>query len=122
MINKNNVYAVIGASKNSEKYGYKVFKDLKEARHKVFPINLKEKEILGVKIYKDIYGVKAKIDVVIFVVPPDVTRKILKDVKKLQIKNVWLQPGSESQEAIEYCVKNNIKCSHDACIMINRTV
>ncbi len=122
MISKKNIYAVVGASKNSDKYGYKVFKDLKEAGYRVFPVNLKEKEILGVKVYRDISKIKSRIDVVIFVVPPNITRIILKEIKKLHIKNVWLQPGSESQEAIEFCMKNNIKCSYNACIMINRII
>jgi predicted CoA-binding protein len=30
MINKDFLYAVVGASNNEEKYGYKVFKDLLE--------------------------------------------------------------------------------------------
>lgn len=46
MIDKNFIYAVVGASNNEEKYGYKVFKDLLDAGYKVLPINPSEKEIL----------------------------------------------------------------------------
>ena len=43
-------YAIIGASNNKEKYGYKVLKDLKEKKIDVVPINQHEKEILGLKV------------------------------------------------------------------------
>ena len=30
-LNKRNIFAVVGASRNPKKYGYQVYKDLKEA-------------------------------------------------------------------------------------------
>ncbi|MFA7298246.1 MAG: CoA-binding protein [Candidatus Absconditabacterales bacterium] len=120
MINKNFLYAVVGASNNEEKYGYKVFKDLLNSGYKVLPINPTEKEILGEKVYPTLSDVKQKIDVVIFVTQPIVTEKVLEQVKTLEIKNVWLQPGAQSDAAIEFCKKNMIECIHDACIMIQR--
>jgi hypothetical protein len=118
MLDKNDVYVVIGASSKKQKYGYKVLKDLKENNFKVIPVNLKEKEILGLKVYKNILDMERKIDVVIFVVPPLITEKILPNIKKLKISKVWMQPGSESQKAINYCRKNKINCVYNTCIMI----
>lgn len=106
MINKNFLYAVIGASNDTQKYGYKVFKDLIDAGYKAVPINPTQQEILGEKVYPTLSDVKEKIDVVIFVTQPSVTEKVLEDVKKLGIKNVWLQPGAQSNAAITFC-KNN---------------
>ena len=122
MINKDFLYAVVGASNDEEKYGYKVFKDLLDAGYKVVPINPTEKEILGEKVYAMLSEVKEKIDVVIFVTQPIITEKVLEQVKELWIKNVWLQPGAQSDTAIEFCKKNNIECIHDACIMIQRKI
>ena len=122
MIDKNFLYAVVGASNNKEKYGYKVFKDLLDAGYKVLPINPNEKEILGEKAYTTLSSVKKKISIVIFVTPPRVTENILEEVKTLGIKNVWLQPGAQSDAAIEFCKRNNIECIHDACIMIQRKI
>lgn len=119
MIDKKAIYAVAGASNNQQKYGYKVLQDLKDSGYQVIPINPHEKEILALKVYKSLEDAEIKIDTVIFVVPPTVTEKILFEVKKLQIKNVWLQPGSKSRKAIQYCKDNNINCIYDACIMIS---
>jgi len=118
MLNKKNIYAIVGATKDEQKYGYKVTKNLKDLGYNVIPINLREKEILGLKVYKSILDVYLHIDVVIFVVPPVVTENILRNVKKAKIDRVWLQPGSESDEAIEYCKKNDIECIYNTCIIL----
>ena len=120
MINKNFLYAVVGASNDKEKYGYKVFKDLLDAWYKVVPINPTQQEILGESVYPTLSDVKEKIDGVIFVTQPSVTEKVLEDVKTLEIKNAWLQPGAQSDTAITFCKNNWIECIHDACIMIQR--
>lgn len=114
------MYALVGASNNKEKYGYKVFKDLLDGWYKVVPIHPNEKEILQEKVYPTLSDVKWHIDVVIFVTQPTITEKILEEVNILGIKNVWLQPGAQSDWAIEFCKRNNIECIHDACIMIQK--
>jgi predicted CoA-binding protein len=30
----------------------------------------------------------------------------LEEIKELGIKKVWFQPGAESDEAIEFCIRN----------------
>jgi predicted CoA-binding protein len=117
MLNKNDTYALVGASNNKDKYGYLLLNYLKNNNFKVIPVNLKESEILNLKVYKNLSEIKSKVDTVIFVVPPPITEKILKEVFELKIKNVWLQPGSESDAAITYCQSNNINCVDNACIM-----
>lgn len=118
MLDKNKIYAIIGATNNKQKYGYKVLKDLKEAGYKLIPINLKEKKILGLKTYKKISAVASKIDVAVFVVPPAVTEKILFEAEKMGIKKIWLQPGSESAKAIQFCHNKGMECIYNACVII----
>lgn len=120
LVNQNKKYAVIGVSKNPEKYGHRVFKDLLNAGWNVYAVNPSATEVLGNKVYPKISDINDTVDVAIFVVPPQVTFTLLNEVKDLGIKHVWLQPGSESPEAIEFCRENNIECIHDACVMIER--
>ncbi len=120
MIDKKYTYAIVGASSNEEKYGHKVLKDLFEAGFSVVPINPKETDILGLKTYSKISDYEDNIDVVVFVVPPSVTEKILEEVSEQGIENVWMQPGSESKNAIEICKKNNINLIQNACIMLSK--
>lgn len=119
-IDKKNVIAVVGASRNPEKYGHKVYKDLKEAGYKVYPVNPNASEILGDKCYPNLESLPERPDVVTVVVPPRVTEKIVKACKDLGIWRVWMQPGSESEKAITFCRENGIKVIHGVCIMIQR--
>ena len=120
MISKKFTYAVIWASNNQEKFWFKVFQDLLNNWYKVIPINPNEDKILGEKCYAELSDYKWKVNVGIFVVPPQITEKILKEIKNLNIKNVWFQPWSESPSAIKFCEENQINYTANACIMIEK--
>jgi predicted CoA-binding protein len=112
-------FAVVGATSNTKKYGYRVFKDLKSRGYEVYPVNPNLKELGGTKCYPDLADIPVKVDVVDFVVPPEVTENILKECKQLGLDRIWLQPGSESEDAIAYCHENNLKVVHDVCVMVS---
>ena len=118
MIDPKLTYAVVWASNNTDKYGYKVFKDLIDKWFKAIAINPNESEILWDTVYSTLSDYDKKIDIAIFVLPPKVGIKILEDIKKLDIKTVWFQPGAENEEVIEFCKKNNIDFISNSCIMI----
>jgi len=119
-LDKKNTFAVIGASRNPEKYGHQVYKDLRSAKYRVYPINLNAAEILGDKCYPSLEALPEKPAVVDLVVPPKVTEQVVKTCVKLGIKKVWMQPGSESEAAIDFCRENSIDVVHGVCVMIER--
>jgi len=119
-LNKRNIFAVVGASRDPEKYGHQVYKDLKTAGYKVYPVNPNAKEILGDKCYPDLKNLPTKPDVVNIVVPPKVTEKTVKTCKMLGITKVWMQPGSESENAIKFCHENGIDVMYGTCVMVER--
>lgn len=118
-INKR-VWAIVGASHDSAKFGNKIVRDLHNAGYIVYPINPKEGEIEGLKVYPGLADLPEKPDVVDIVVPPAVTEKVVRQVQKLGLPRVWMQPGSESKDAIRFCEENGIAVVHDACAMINK--
>jgi len=119
-LNKKNVFAVVGASRDPRKYGYQVYKDLKNAGYEVCAVNPNAQEILGDKCYPSLEKLPIKPDVVDVVVPPKVTEQTVETCKKLGITNVWMQPGSESEKAINFCEKNDIDVVYGVCVMIER--
>jgi predicted CoA-binding protein len=119
-LRKENVFAVVGVSENPEKYGHQVYKDLKEAGYTVYPVNPHIDGVLGDYCYPSLSDLPKKPDVVDTVVPPHVTEEIVKECKALGIDKVWMQPGSESEQAIEFCRQNNIKVIYNICIMVKR--
>lgn len=119
-LRKGNIFAVVGASRNPDKYGHQVYRDLKIAGYKVYPINPKADEVLEDRSYSDLKELPKVPDVVDIVVPPEVTEKIVKECHELGIKKVWMQPGSESEEAIKYCKEKGMEVLHDICVMVQR--
>jgi len=119
-LDKRNIFAVVGASRDPEKYGYQVYKDLKEAGYKVYPINPNTDKILGDKCYPNLGDLPTKPDVVDVVVPPKITEEIVKTCKRLGTTRVWMQPGSESETAIKFCHENRIEVVYGVCVMIER--
>jgi len=119
-LNKKNIFAVVGASRDPQKYGYQVYKDLKNAGYEVYPVNPNTDEILGDKCYPSLENLSIKPDVVDVVVPPKVTEQIVETCKKHGITKVWMQPGSESETAIKFCEENGIDVVYGVCVMIER--
>ena len=112
-------YAVVGASTTKSKYGYKVFKTLTDYDDNiVYPVNPKAEEIDGVKCYDQLADIPEQIDVAVTVVPPKVTKKIVEQVADLKIDFLWMQPGSEFDNAKEQGAKRGIDVITDDCIMV----
>jgi uncharacterized protein len=119
-LEKSNVFAVVGASRDPMKYGHKIYKDLRNAGYTVYPVNPSADEILGDKCYANLESLPETPQVVDLVVPPKVTNEVVKECKKLGINKVWMQPGSESEMALDFCRKNTIDVVYGVCVMVER--
>ncbi len=93
--------AVIGASHDRRKYGNKAVRAYRENGYAVFPINPNEATIEGLKAYPNLDAITEPIDYVSLYVPPAVGVKLLPAIAAKNPKEVWLNPGSESDELIE---------------------
>ncbi|MBN1156630.1 CoA-binding protein [Candidatus Woesearchaeota archaeon] len=119
-LDKKNTFAVIGVSKNPKKYGNKIYKELKLEGYKVYPVNPGVEKINADKCYPSLGELPNLPDAIDVVVPPNIAEKVVKEAVRLGIKNIWLQPGSESEEIIAYCKEHNISVLHNACIMMEK--
>ncbi len=118
-LNKENVTAVIGVSSNPDKWGYKIYSKLKESGFKVYPVNPKYDKIGEDKCYTDLKSLPEKPGLVITVVSPKVTESIVKSCHELGIKKIWMQPGSESDDAIKFCKDNGIDVVYNLCMVVD---
>jgi len=92
--------AVIGASSNRRKFGNRAVRAFQRQGYTVFPINPNEPEVEGLKTFASVLDVPVPIDVATFYVPPDIGEKVIVEVAKKGIPEVWLNPGSESEELV----------------------
>jgi predicted CoA-binding protein len=114
--------AIIGVSRIETKYGYKIFKELIKHDFKVCGINPAGGQILGRKIYRNLRELERVPDMVITVVPPPVTEKIVEECRKIGIKEIWMQPGSESEEAIKKAGIFGILVTSKACFLVQEGI
>ncbi len=111
------VWAVVGATPRQEKPGYQIYRDLKEAGYRVYPVHLSAQEIDGDKAYSSLSQLPELPDVVDVVVPPPAALEVVKEAASLGVKRVWFQPGTESEEALNFCRENGINFIAHLCVM-----
>jgi hypothetical protein len=116
-LDKSNVIAVVGVSPNKEKYGYRVYKTLKDNGFEVYAINPAYDEVDGERIYHTLEDVGKPITFMITVAPHAVALPMAQKARELGIARIWMQPGSESQEAVGFCEQNGIECIYKQCII-----
>ena len=94
------IVAVIGASSDRRKFGNRALRAFRRQGYTVLAINPNETEVEGLKTYASVLDVPDAIDMATFYVPPDVGEKVMPDVARKKIPEVWLNPGSESDAQI----------------------
>jgi predicted CoA-binding protein len=90
------VVAVIGASASREKFGNKAVRAYASRGYHVVPINLHEREIEGWPAFRSILEFEGPIDLATFYVPPDVGERVMEEVARKGVREVWLNPGSDA--------------------------
>ena len=92
--------AVIGASNNHAKFGNKAVRAFLQQGYTVFPVNLKELEIEGLRAYRSILDVPVRPRMISVYLPPPVLLKILPDIAARGCDELWLNPGTESDRVL----------------------
>ena len=94
------VIAVIGASNDRHKFGNRAVRAYHQQGYTVVPINPHEREVEGLKAYASVLDVPGPIDMASFYVHPEVGERVIDEVARKQIPEVWLNPGAESEALI----------------------
>jgi uncharacterized protein len=94
------IVAVIGASSDRRKFGNKAMRAFRDRGDTVIPINPKEPEVEGERTYKSVLDVPGPIDMATLYVAPAVGVKVLDDLARKGVSEVWLNPGADGDEVI----------------------
>ena len=93
--------AIIGASIDRAKFGNKAVRAFKQKGFTVYPINPKESEVEGIPSFKSILDIPDRPGMVSVYLPPPVLVKVLPDIAKKGCDELWLNPGTESDEVLQ---------------------
>jgi len=94
-------WAVAGASTNRDKYGNKALRAYLQKDMQVFALNPRADEIEGVTSYPDVASLPEGVRGLSIVTPPAITEQIVEEAAARGIRHLWMQPGAESEAAIE---------------------
>ena len=116
------VWALVGVSANPTKFGHRIYRDLRRAGYRVYAVNPHETEILGDRVYPNLAALPERPEVVDLVVPPSISETIVTKAKAAGIRRIWMQPGAESPQAIEFCRASGIEVVVHACAMVEKRI
>src|SRR5213595_1304208 len=92
--------AIIGASSDPRKFGNRAIRAFRRQGYTVIPINPHEAAVEGLTAYPSVLDVPGAIDMATFYVPPAIGERVMVEVARKGIPEVWLNPGSESDELV----------------------
>ncbi|WP_456421003.1 acetate--CoA ligase family protein [Thermococcus sp.] len=124
--------AVIGASNDPLKLGYEVFKNLKKYRDgKVYPVNVKDEVVQGVKAYKNVKEIPGEVDLAIIVVPKRFVKQAIIDCGEKGVKGAVIitagfgetgeEGKKEERELVEIAHKYGMRLIGPNCVGIMNT-
>ena len=87
--------AVIGASSNRSKFGNKALRAFERQGYRVLAINPNEKEVEGHKTFASVLDVPEPIDMATVYVHADAGVRVMDDLAKKNVAEVWLNPGAD---------------------------
>jgi predicted CoA-binding protein len=108
--------AIVGASGNPDKSSYGIMQQLQRVGYRVIPVNPKETEILGEKVYPSLAAIPQRVDIVDVFRRGEDTPPIADEAVSIGAKAFWLQSGISSEEAATRAKKGGLTVVMDACI------
>ena len=113
--------AILGASKNPERYAYLAFKMLQEYHHIPFPVTPKFAELEGVRAYPKLRDIPQKMDTLTMYVGPEISSQLAKDILDLRPRRVIFNPGSENPGLQNELTKAGIEVEEACTLVLLRT-
>lgn len=117
-LNKSGQIAVIGVSKNKNKFGHQVYKTLRDKDYPVVPVHPTEESILDDTCYNSIDALPSTIDKAIVVTSPNETDKILRQLAEKGIRKVWVQQMAQSKESKAIAESLSMDAIFNQCVLM----
>ncbi|PLX88482.1 MAG: CoA-binding protein [Desulfuromonas sp.] len=112
-------FGVAGASRRRDKFGSKVLRCYLENGLRAIPVNPGEKVIEGIDCVSSISDLPEEVNGLSIITPPPVTETLVREALTKGLENIWMQPGAESQAAVDFCLENDINLIYGGpCLLV----
>jgi uncharacterized protein len=94
--------AILGASADRSKFGNKAVRAFLARGYDVYPVNPKGGEVEGLAVFRSLAEIppQVELDRISVYLPPAVGLKMLPEIAARGCGELWLNPGSESEELV----------------------
>ena len=97
--------AIVGASNNRAKFGNKAVRAFLRQGYTVFPVNPNETEVEGLRSFRNVREVPVRPEKISVYLPPHIVCEVLPDIAARGCDELWLNPGTESEEVLAQAKK-----------------
>lgn len=111
-------YAVIGVSRDENKVGHVVFKNLLQSDKKVFAVNPKAKEILGHRSYVDLLEIPYDVDCIVVAIPAKFVPLVLRQAEKRKVKGAVILSAGFSEIGNKALEERILRIANEANIKL----
>ncbi|MEA3229728.1 MAG: CoA-binding protein [archaeon] len=100
--------AIVGASANPNKLGNNILVNFKKNfKGDIYPVNLNEKNIEGLKVYRSIKDIKNGVDLAVVVVPAKIANKMVEECSECNINSIIIISAGYRESGSEGIILEN---------------
>jgi predicted CoA-binding protein len=121
MINRSISVAVLGASKNPERYSNMAVDQLHQRGYLVYPVNPVYDTVAGLPCYDRLTDINDEIDVLTIYMNPQNLLSLQSHILLKKPKRIIFNPGSMSQRICNECVQAGIEVLEACTLVLLRT-
>ena len=107
--------AIVGVSSNPEKDSFKVMKFLLDQGYNIFPVNPKEKDILGIRCYPSLKSINEKVDMVDMFRAKEFIFDLTKEAIEINANVIWMQEGNIDEKSSSLAMSSGLKVVMGEC-------
>jgi predicted CoA-binding protein len=112
-------YGVVGASSRRHKYGNKVLRCYQQNGRRAIPVNPRESEIEGAACVASVLDLPDEVQSLSLITPPTITERVVEEAIRRGIRNLWMQPGAESDAAVASAEAAGLNVIADgSCVLV----
>ena len=110
--------AVVGVSRNANKFGNLAYKELKERGYQVYAVNPAMQEFQGQPCYPNLEALQGQVDGVLLTVHPEQGKAVLEEASRVGIKKIWVQQQADSPALLESGRQLGLDLVSGKCILM----
>lgn len=110
--------ALVGASRSGKKFGNTLLKELSAKGWQVAVIHPGADEIEGHRCYSAVADLPKEVEALVVCVPSVETERVVREAAAHGITDVWMQLGSASPDAVQFCAEHGLNAIHHECVLM----